>query len=424
MVRLTRLRVDRFRNVKPGTELRFGPTFNVLLGKNATGKSTLLDLVAAVTNDDLSAYAGEDAGFDLTWWLEEGEHEMERRAERTPVISSALPEGVREEEEKEFDDFWTMVLRIAGTETGRFEMTGTRGVWRAAGEPEVPFDVRSGLATERAGRRVVMAALLSKPSEYSDQVARVVLSHRALVMLDPRGQVGRFDEALGALDAITRSSFELSRGGGATGSLGPWLPWDFFLAANEQTAPDPTVSSFEKLESLAKVPALLGFASAELRTRVLQRSQHGQRVTTTYGGFDCLFRRADGSQISHQLLSFGQKRLFSFLWYLAVRENLPVVADELLNGLHHEWIEVCFQRLQARQSFLATQHPLLLDHIPIVSAEAVRTTFVRCTRELGSDGREQMVWRNFNEEEAERFFIAYQTGIQQVSEVLRSEGLW
>ncbi len=53
-----RLKIDRFRNVMPGTVLEFGPTFNVLLGKNATGKSTLLDLVAAVTNDDLSAYAG------------------------------------------------------------------------------------------------------------------------------------------------------------------------------------------------------------------------------------------------------------------------------------------------------------------------------------------------------------------------------
>jgi hypothetical protein len=35
-----------------------------------------------------------------------------------------------------------------------------------------------------------------------------------------------------------------------------------------------------------------------------------------------------------------------------------------------------------------------------------------------------LAWRNFDEEEAERFFIAYQTGIQQVSEVLRTEGLW
>jgi hypothetical protein len=101
-----------------------------------------------------------------------------------------------------------------------------------------------------------------------------------------------------------------------------------------------------------------------------------------------------------------------------------VVADELFNGLHHEWIEVCLDRLYDRQSFLATQHPYLLDHIPIESANAVRTTFIRCTLERSPDGREQMVWRNFDADEAERFFVAYQTGISQVSEVLRMEGLW
>src|SRR5271170_7475620 len=105
MVRLTRLKIDRFRNVKPGTDLRFGPTFNVLLGKNATGKSTLLDLVAAVTNDDLSAYANEDEGFDLTWVLEQGEHKLAVHAVRTPVQSPSLPESFREE--KNFDDAWS-----------------------------------------------------------------------------------------------------------------------------------------------------------------------------------------------------------------------------------------------------------------------------------------------------------------------------
>ena len=169
---------------------------------------------------------------------------------------------------------------------------------------------------------------------------------------------------------------------------------------------------------------MIGFRSAELRPRMFRQSQAGETETTEYQGFDFLFHRTDGSTISHDLLSFGQKRLFSFLWYFAVRDKLPIVADELLNGLHHEWIEVCFDRLRDRQSFLATQHPFLLDHIPIESADSVRTTFVRCAVERDPPGGERLAWRNFDEEEAERFFVAYHTGIQQVSEVLRTEGLW
>jgi hypothetical protein len=139
---------------------------------------------------------------------------------------------------------------------------------------------------------------------------------------------------------------------------------------------------------------------------------------------DFHFQRFDGSRISHERLSFGQKRLFAFLWYLAVRRNLPVVADELFNGLHHDWIKICLDRLYERQSFLATQHPYLLDHVPVESAEGVKKSFVRCTLENDAEGHEQMVWRNFTDEEAERFFVAHQTGVQFVSEILKSEGLW
>ena len=418
MVRLTRLRIDRFRNVKPGTELRFGPTFNVLLGKNATGKSTLLDLVAAVTNDDLSAYANEDAGFDLTWWLENGEFQIELQAVRTPARPGVMPDHVREE--KEFDDVWRIVLRTEGTETGRLEVTGTRGTWNLVDEPAKSFDVRTGLAAGRAGMRALLA-VAGRHSAGTPAVMRVRAAVRLFAWFE---RIGRFDEALSTLDDITRLSFELSRGGASGGgSFDPWLPRDFTHSA-VATLPDPLVISFEKIGSLQKIPALLGFASAELRPRMLKQSQAGEKVTTLYQGIDCLFRRTDGSQVSHELLSFGQKRLFAFLWYLAVRGEFPVVADELLNGLHHDWIEACLDPLRDRQSFLATQHPLLLDHIPVESAEAVRTTFVRCSTERGPNGREQLAWRNFNEEEAERFFVAYQTGIQHVSEVLRSEGLW
>src|ERR1700675_1851965 len=108
MVPLTRLKIDRFRTVKPGTDLSFGQTFNVLLGKNATGKTTLLDLIAAVTNDDLSAYAKEKEGFDLTWGVDLRQDGLEVRVTRTPVSS---------EEEQVFDTSLTLVLQTSGTET-------------------------------------------------------------------------------------------------------------------------------------------------------------------------------------------------------------------------------------------------------------------------------------------------------------------
>jgi hypothetical protein len=409
-VRLTRLRIDRFRNVKPGTEMQFGPTFNVLLGKNATGKTTLLDLVAAVTNDNLSPYAKEAQGFDLTWMLEDGPTGVQVHAVRSPAEPAALPNGRGESEigreESNFDDRWTIDLLAAGRLEASLERSGAHGHWKPEGS--LKFELKAP----------PMSAYLALRDAYIE-------THRTmdqwLYMMEVEGGgVHRFDEALEAFGAISQAGFSRRRANIWTQSA--WVPTNLVGAVHVRSdgAPDSPVIALQELGAVSSIPALLGFEHAHVHPRFLQRSQTGD---VAYQGLDFFFQRADGSSISHELLSFGQKRLFAFLWYLAVRRERPIVADELLNGLHHDWIQLCLDRLYDRQSFLATQHPYLLDYIPIESAAAVRTTFIRCTLE-GDGGHQQMVWRNFDEEEAARFFVAYQTGVQQVSAVLRWEGLW
>jgi len=57
MTALKTLKILRFRKVEPGTTLRFREGYNILLGKNATGKTTLLELIANAISLDLSAYS-------------------------------------------------------------------------------------------------------------------------------------------------------------------------------------------------------------------------------------------------------------------------------------------------------------------------------------------------------------------------------
>jgi hypothetical protein len=66
-VRLKRLRIDKYRNVAPGTELHFSDGFNVLLGKNGTGKTTLLSLIGVLASDTLGPLAGNP--LDITYTL-------------------------------------------------------------------------------------------------------------------------------------------------------------------------------------------------------------------------------------------------------------------------------------------------------------------------------------------------------------------
>ena len=53
-----------------------------------------------------------------------------------------------------------------------------------------------------------------------------------------------------------------------------------------------------------------------------------------------------------------------------------VIADELVNGLHHSWIEECIQAIGDRQTFLTSQNPLLLDYLSFASPEDVKRTSV------------------------------------------------
>lgn len=157
-----------------------------------------------------------------------------------------------------------------------------------------------------------------------------------------------------------------------------------------------------------------------LALKSLKRMSHG--MDATYGDFSFSFTLDDGTVITHKDLSYGQKRLLSFLYHLALRDDV-VVADELVNGLHYDWIEACIQEIGDRQAFLTSQNPILLDFLPFESAEQVRQSFVLCRLER-REGGSVMLWKNLDADAAEEFFRSYKTRALQVSEILRMQGLW
>jgi hypothetical protein len=171
---------------------------------------------------------------------------------------------------------------------------------------------------------------------------------------------------------------------------------------------------FVELTGMADMGIVLGLANRHA-------TDAGEDVAE-FSRVGFLLRVDESSSVAHDLLSYGQKRLLSFLYYAAANPHI-VIADELVNGLHYEWIEACLKEIQDRQSFLTSQNPILLDMLPFESEEAAQGTFILCSREV-KDGRGTMVWRNMSDKEGADFFRAYETQALQVSEILRNKDLW
>jgi hypothetical protein len=239
----------------------------------------------------------------------------------------------------------------------------------------------------------------------------------------------RYEEGLETLHRIEQAEHQLT----STGE--PWLNQEgwtipslitkfYKIGKNNPDVSDIDIdSSSDEGVFLRNFVEYTGIASATLHLDRKEKRMFKQNsYVSTYGNFQCLIKRKDGSEHFHDKLSRGQKRLLSFLYFLEANRDI-VVADELVNDFHHAWIENCIGLISHRQAILTSQNPLLFDHVIYESQEQVKTSFILCS--TGSqDGREELVWRNPTDDEAESFFAAYRAGVQYVGEILRSKGLW
>lgn len=432
-MKLKRLKINRYRSVRP-CELVFNDGLNIVLGTNGSGKTTLLEFISSVLQSSLTN-AADPFSFEFELAFPEGS------------LSGAVATPERSEVER----------LLAGP-------LAAGGIAAAAGGPEVwpQFklalrldSIPATLTVERRGDRIEVSrdgaavnsiSLASVGSEFGflDLTLAVPLVLERLPV--PEGINGlegalRYDESLDAFRAIVSQ-------GGDEGLVSPrfrpditgvtlakisdtsWLPTGFVprsLLDRVRLAFSPTTTNLALAEGdlpfLAEYVRLLGLRSAEARLEITSKDVKPDGNTILHlGNLRFWFTRRDGSGLRDRDLSYGQKRLLAFLYYLDANPSF-VIADELVNGLHHAWIEECMKAIGDRQAFLTSQNPLLLDYLTFASPEEARTSFIVCRTEAVGD-REEMVWRNLTDDEAEMFFNAYRVGVEHVGEILRTRGLW
>ncbi|MEM9453535.1 MAG: AAA family ATPase [Myxococcota bacterium] len=419
--RLIRLKINRFRNVVSGTELYFDEGVNILLGRNGTGKTTLLELIAAVVRGDLRAYERHefDIEFDLLFgglsWMVEV---------RSSLSNSKSPKGVTKPS-------WYYRVRVEDAGEKIFATSVESA--RANGEQFSPFDLQFYVGGALA------------PSYAAERKRRIWSSISSQLII--LGNCLRLDEGLDIFRCITgheplpglgipmllyvpSEGLKLSPDNKAdrTKAL-EILSHTTYIPPSVIDVASPQMDQLqgrmeidfdaEQLEFISTAIDLLRVKELRLRMRLMHSEQRG------HGGAYSAFGRPafwitthQGSTFTHERLSYGEKRLLAFLYHAAANPDI-LVADELVNGLHYEWIQACLDSIRG-QAFLTSQNPLLIDHLPFSSAAEVQRRFVLCDR----DEQGNWSWRNMSSDDADAFFRAYEVGIQHVSEILETRGLW
>jgi hypothetical protein len=185
-----------------------------------------------------------------------------------------------------------------------------------------------------------------------------------------------------------------------------------------ESPPPPGMEASASLPWLAMFRELVRIDHVSLAFELISSKRSSSTTIMQYGPMSLRYT-THGSRLRGDQLSFGQKRLFALLHYLDAHESI-VLADELGNGLHHEWIDRCVPLLNDRQAFLSNQNPILFDFMSFSSARDAADRFIECS--LDEQGR--FVWRNMSLDDGSSFFELYQTGVQHVSEILRTRGYW
>jgi energy-coupling factor transporter ATP-binding protein EcfA2 len=413
MLKLRKLRIERFKNVLPGTEIRFSDGFNVLLGQNGTGKTTLLELISSVVRCDFSDLQGEDFAIEYEMAVEEVVIRVSLRNQRQEASDPLVPQ-----------ERWrpSMAARIVETNGSEILLRVENGHLyvndEPVDEPRMGHLLTPGLIAlyiAEHGLRAVSVPLVTnfetvRFDESLDVFRMMLTPARALTVM----HVLRSPPPLRILPDLNRIQS---------------VPRSLWGKLEPLYQKDPNASRFlfldRDLAFLALAVRTMGFASGQAHIDVLARSSRSETVDYVELGnltFRFQFEEGGVDMISHDRLSYGQKRLLTFFCYLDMCPDV-VIADELVNGLHHAWITAAVDAMGARQAFLTSQNPLLLDYLPVTSPEQVRSSFIFCRAER-RDGRPRWVWENMSADDAAELFAAYEVGIEHVSEILQSRGLW
>ncbi|OJH40702.1 AAA family ATPase [Cystobacter ferrugineus] len=429
-MKLTELRIHQYRDVAPGAHLVFGPSLNLVLGENGTGRTTLLDLLSRVLASDFSGlireefsleYAFTFPGMTLQVRVRNTRPDFSRPKDAGPEPQALVPR--REPvDEPTLQPFMEVTLELDAPAARLVLRADAQGMaWEVDGRSTYSQTMHWSLLDRTVWVVLFLGAQRLEP-EFKERLKELL---RRTFLLAP----ARFDEGLGTYERIAQAHYGMEMRGEEVFPLGlmslpTWLPGVLRERAEQALATGFIDIRHDEHERnfLGRFVTLAGLDAGRFRVELLDKHSYEGGGRLEFGHFGFGFTRRDGAVLSREHLGYGQKRLLSLLYYLDVNEDF-LIADELVHALHPRWVEAIVRELGGRQSFVTSQNPLLFEYVRFASADEVRASLIHCGLEVHEE-RERKVWSNPSVDTAERLFGDYRRGGSPLATLLRIHGLW
>jgi energy-coupling factor transporter ATP-binding protein EcfA2 len=420
--KLTYLRVDKFRHVRPGSRVEFGGQINAVVGRNGAGKTTLLSLVSALVRNNFHEFVRDE--FELGFRLVDGEFALEG------TLSNEVSAN-KDSAKLEFSGVCSYRDVSVHIESNATESTISYQGKQFIGRSIVP-----AIDAQAHSFELIHAARFVLPGEDGLAAMRHGESGITIDMFQPSNQAcTRLSEGVETfLELFTRetNSHDQSPILGITFvrfEKPGWVRAGHHLTEAvlaPQLKPPENYTDIITLDGTAQPLAQFIKVSQYIDARLIL-TKTSAMVKDGFGRLvfaNPLVRltTVSGNEIPHHQLSFGEKRLLAVLIKLYAYPS-TIIVDELANGMHHSWLERCLELIEdlGTQAFLTSQNPLLLDWLPL-SRETYASTHGLVICELTESG--EMIWRNLSEAEVDEFFKSLDVGLQHISEIMRNKGLW
>jgi len=431
MVRLASIEFTKLKNVRDGTRLTFPEAGAVLLGKNGTGKTTLLQYIVALCTANPSAFISDEP-FDVsaTFSFAAGARTRLRlQGEPTSVAAMPIkdsPQVARYLSPSESIKLEYYIILSSQQENYRIAVSDNRAeLYRNDQSLCTPFPIdlsQSQLAScvWRLANLVdqpEMHSLVSELADLGDMLCRyddgLDYFH---ILTDEHSSYVSFDIIVSDESSETPSKADDRR---FVQRIPAGLATALMRGPNVNLETEYLFAKYSHVEFLNTFVELSNFSGATIVIPIDARRATDYGILYKFRTLKFSFELGS-ERISHTKLSFGQKRLLSYLYYLECNTEIGV-ADELVNGMHHEWIEHCLvTACENRQMFYTSQNPLLLDFLEFESEPEISERFVTC-KWNDQDG---FVWENLDPRIGQEFYRLYKAGLQHVSDILRTKGWW